>query len=143
MQEARDSRGVGQPEIIEKARACEEFGAEVVQSTVGPELFYLFLLLLEETGYFNASLYTPYSVAGIETLGAEVVEDMRRLTGRDPDVVLITHAGGGNVTGTARGLRKVGAVSTQVVRSEEHTSELQSLVTISYAVFCLDRKSVV
>ena len=28
-------------------------------------------------------------------------------------------------------------------RSEEHTSELQSLPTISYAVFCLDRKSVV
>ena len=29
------------------------------------------------------------------------------------------------------------------LRSEEHTSELQSLYTISYAVFCLDRKSVV
>ena len=115
VQEARDSRGVGQPEIIEKARACEEFGAEVVQCTVGPELFYLFLLLLDETGYFNASLYTPYSVAGIETLGAELVDDMRRLTGRDPDVVLITHAGGGNVTGTARGLRKAGAVGSQVV----------------------------
>ena len=28
-------------------------------------------------------------------------------------------------------------------RSEEHTSELQSPDTISYAVFCLDRKSVV
>ena len=28
-------------------------------------------------------------------------------------------------------------------RSEEHTSELQSLTEISYAVFCLDRKSVV
>ena len=28
-------------------------------------------------------------------------------------------------------------------RSEEHTSELQSLTDISYAVFCLDRKSVV
>ena len=28
-------------------------------------------------------------------------------------------------------------------RSEEHTSELQSPVVISYAVFCLDRKSVV
>ena len=28
-------------------------------------------------------------------------------------------------------------------RSEEHTSELQSLLGISYAVFCLDRKSVV
>ena len=30
-----------------------------------------------------------------------------------------------------------------VVRSEEHTSELQSRWIISYAVFCLDRKSVV
>ena len=28
-------------------------------------------------------------------------------------------------------------------RSEEHTSELQSRLRISYAVFCLDRKSVV
>ena len=28
-------------------------------------------------------------------------------------------------------------------RSEEHTSELQSPLLISYAVFCLDRKSVV
>src|SRR3546814_6803007 len=31
------------------------------------------------------------------------------------------------------------AVST-VVRSEEHTSELQSLMRISYAVFCLKKK---
>lgn len=115
VQEAFDSRGVGQPEIIEKSRACEEFGAEVIQCTVGPELFYLFLLLLEETGYFNASLYTPFSVAGIETLGAEVAEDLRRLTGHPPDVVAVTHAGGGNVTGTARGLVKAGAGATTVV----------------------------
>jgi threonine dehydratase len=115
VQEAFDSRGIGQPEIIEKARACEEFGAEVIQCTVGPELFYLFLRLLEETGYFNASLYTPFSVAGIETLGVELAEDMRLNTGRDPDVVLITHAGGGNVTGTARGLRKAGAGASTIV----------------------------
>ena len=50
VQECYDSRGVGQPEIIEKARACEAYGAEVVQLTVGPELFYSFLLLLEDTG---------------------------------------------------------------------------------------------
>ena len=31
----------------------------------------------------------------------------------------------------------------RAIRSEEHTSELQSLSSISYAVFCLDRKSVV
>lgn len=115
VQEAFDSRGVGQPEILEKSRVCEEFGAEVIQCTVGPELFYLFLRLLEETGYFNASLYTPFSVAGIETLGAELAGDMRRLTGRAPDVVAVTHAGGGNVTGTARGLRKAGAEAAEVV----------------------------
>jgi 2-amino-4-ketopentanoate thiolase beta subunit len=115
VQEAFDSRGVGQPEILEKARLCEEFGAEVVQCTVGPELFYLFLRLLEETGYFNASLYTPFSVLGIETLGIEVAHDIRELTGRDPDVVVVTHAGGGNVTGTARGLHKAGANDASVV----------------------------
>src|SRR3546814_1984268 len=30
--------------------------------------------------------------------------------------------------------------ATEVVRSEEHTSELQSLMRISYAVFCLNKK---
>src|SRR3546814_1041569 len=30
--------------------------------------------------------------------------------------------------------------STRVLRSEEHTSELQSLMRISYAVFCLKKK---
>src|SRR3546814_3858908 len=29
----------------------------------------------------------------------------------------------------------------EVVRSEEHTSELQSLMRISYAVFCLKKKT--
>src|SRR5690606_10297622 len=71
VQEVYDSRKVGQPEILEKARKCEAFGAEVVQLTVGPELFYVFLRLLEETGYYNASLYTPTAIAGIESLGYE------------------------------------------------------------------------
>src|SRR3546814_3094099 len=30
----------------------------------------------------------------------------------------------------------------QLVRSEEHTSELQSLMRISYAVFCLKKKNI-
>ena len=96
VQETFDSKGVGQPEIVEKARKCEAYGAEVVQLTVGPELFYQFLLLLEETGYFNASLYTPFGIAGVETLGYELSMQMRERVGKDPD------------------------------RSEEHTSELQS-----------------
>ncbi len=115
VQECYDSKGVGQPEIIEKARACEALGAEVVQLSVGPELFYKFLLLLEETGYFNASLYSPFGVAGIETLGYEIAMQFRERFGKDPDVVLATNAGGGNLTGTARGLIKAGATKTQVV----------------------------
>jgi len=76
VQECYDSNGIGQPEIIEKARACEAYGAEVIQLSVGPELFYEFLKILEETKYFNASLYSPYGVMGIETLGYEIATEM-------------------------------------------------------------------
>jgi len=109
VQECYDSKGLGQPEIIEKARKCEALGAEVIQLSVGPELFYSFLLLLEETGYFNASLYTPFGIAGVETLGYEIAMQFREKYGKDPDVVVATNAGGGNLTGTARGLIKAGA----------------------------------
>jgi cysteine synthase len=114
VQECYDSHGLGQPEIVEKARKCEALGAEVVQLSVGPELFYKFLLLLEETGYFNASLYTPFGIAGIETLGYEIAEQFRSKYGREPDVVVCTNAGGGNLTGTARGLLKATAASKVV-----------------------------
>jgi threonine synthase len=72
-------------------------------------------LLLEETGYFNASLYTPHAVAGIRTLGYEIGAEVRERYGREPDAVVVTHAGGGNVTGTARGLLEAGCESTRVV----------------------------
>jgi len=108
VQECYDSRMVGQPEIIEKARKCEALGAEVVQTSVGPELFYLSLKLLEETGYFSASLYSPFGIVGMETLGFELANQMMERTGSFPDAVVCTNAGGGNVTGTARGLAKAG-----------------------------------
>lgn len=111
VQECYDNRIVGQPEILEKQRACEAYGAEVVQLTVGPELFTTFLRLLEETGYFNASLYTPFSIAGIETLGHELIEQCRQKIHKDPEVVICTTAGGGNLTGTARGIQKAGGKS--------------------------------
>ncbi|MDY0380398.1 MAG: 2-amino-4-oxopentanoate thiolase subunit OrtB, partial [Defluviitoga tunisiensis] len=115
VQECFDSRGVGQPEILEKERSCAAYGSEIVQTTVGPELFYYTLLLLEETGFFNASLYSPYAIAGIETLGWEIAKQTQQITGRFPDVVVSTHAGGGLTTGTARGLQKAGATNTLVV----------------------------
>src|SRR3546814_1617229 len=49
---------------------------------------------------------------------------------------------GGRAAGAA--LKAVAALETDAVvltRSEEHTSELQSLMRISYAVFCLKKKT--
>src|SRR3546814_1926023 len=37
-------------------------------------------------------------------------------------------------------VQAIGLMVVVIVRSEEHTSELQSLMRISYAVFCLKKK---
>ena len=123
VQECFDNKKIGQPEIIEKARKCEALGAEVIQLTVGPELFYEFLQMLEETGYFNASLYTPFSIAGIETLGYEIARQTKEKFGKIPDAVVCTNAGGGNLTGTARGLIKAG-VKTKIIAASVNLTGL-------------------
>ena len=115
IQEVFDSQGVGQPEIIEKGRKCEAYGAEVLKLSVGPELFYLLLRTLEETGFFNASLYTPFGILGVESLGIEIAQQVCERYDREPDAVVITHAGGGNLTGTARGLQAAGCERTRIV----------------------------
>src|SRR3546814_5474779 len=48
-------------------------------------------------------------------------------------------AGFGRTTGSGSG--GAGTGSGAAMRSEEHTSELQSLMRISYAVFCLKKKN--
>lgn len=124
VQECYDSKKIGQPEILEKGRKCECFGAEVLRLTVGPELFSTFLRVLDETGYYNASLYSSYGVSGIETLGYEISVQCREKYGKDPNMVVVTHAGGGNLTGTARGLIKAGAEETKVVGASVDLSGL-------------------
>lgn len=124
VQECYDSNGIGQPEIIEKARACEAYGAEVIQLSVGPELFYEFLKILEETKYFNASLYSPYGIMGIETLGYEIASETMNREHKYPDMVICTNAGGGNLTGTARGMIKAGAKDTKLVAASVDLSGL-------------------
>src|SRR3546814_7846110 len=49
-------------------------------------------------------------------------------------------AGGVLIGGDAAGFLERQARTVPVGRSEEHTSELQSLMSISYAVFCLQKK---
>src|SRR3546814_1095370 len=49
---------------------------------------------------------------------------------------------GQKIDGTGmRGTHRIGNVA--MCRSEEHTSELQSLMRISYAVFCLKKKKLI
>ena len=132
VQECYDSRKVGQPEILEKQRKCECLGAEVVQLTVGPELFYEFLKALEETNFFNASLYSPYGIAGVESLGYEIAMQCRDMIGKEPEVVMVTNAGGGNLTGTARGLIKAGAVDTKVYGASVDLSGLHMASDIDF-----------
>src|SRR3546814_7818004 len=63
----------------------------------------------------------------------------------DAHVLLALHLQGcglaGKVDGVAAAARRL-ATDRAVARSEEHTSELQSLMRISYAVFCLKKKKI-
>src|SRR3546814_3545484 len=51
--------------------------------------------------------------------------------------------GGISIDMIIAGHRNIGAVAVCVFRSEEHTSELQSLMRTSYAVFCLKKKKTI
>src|SRR3546814_8651802 len=68
-------------------------------------------------------------------------DNTARAMGDAPDFIKQRHVGNCTKADPAYGagveaaLRKLGAF-----RSEEHTSELQSLMRISYAVFCLKKK---
>src|SRR3546814_1891849 len=67
----------------------------------------------------------------------ELRADLRRIADDHPDQVVGTDISPGGriqIGGVHR------AVTVSQRRSEEHTSELQSLMRISYAVFCLKKK---
>src|SRR3546814_4181691 len=72
----------------------------------------------EDTGIMDASISAPEGT-GFEQMDRYVVSTQNALLP----------------------LLKDGAVRTIISRSEEHTSELQSLMRISYAVFCLKKKT--
>src|SRR3546814_9377434 len=54
--------------------------------------------------------------------------------------LVLRHAAGGQREEQDRDLRGVELEILRRRRSEEHTSELQSLMRISYAVFCMKKK---
>src|SRR3546814_10005225 len=57
------------------------------------------------------------------------------------DLIHVPYTGGSKVLADlAGGQIDAGILKPSEARSEEHTSELQSLMRISYAVFCLKKK---
>src|SRR3546814_4045031 len=60
---------------------------------------------------------------------------------RDPGVRAAADAGDRNVGGRQTRIRRQALAAKLLQRSEEHTPELQSLMRISYAVFCLKTKT--
>src|SRR3546814_964942 len=73
-------------------------------------------------------------LGGILPYGRDIGRAISR-GGRGEDEM--RHAGGDRAVDQVARLR---AVVVIIFRSEEHTSELQSLMRISYAVFCLKKK---
>src|SRR3546814_8273152 len=84
---------------------------------------------------------TALNEEALETAQVQMVDDLQRTTpslsvglgGSGPSTVIFL---------SIRGQGQVSPNSTAdpAVRSEEHTSELQSLMRTSYAVFCLKKK---
>src|SRR3546814_2872484 len=94
--------------------------------------------LFPYTTLFRSTFNGPFSLtvgAGgtLRTAGASQIGTATSNT--NPIAVAITGAGS-NWTSTGSLLMTAG----NFTRSEEHTSELQSLMRISYAVFCLKKK---
>src|SRR3546814_2219853 len=83
---------------------------------------------------------TPFRSVGVEVDQALGQLDGERRRVPDPRGALgcqLPHVEGGVHELVGRG----GGLGGQPPRSEEHTSELQSLMRISYAVFCLKKKN--
>src|SRR3546814_9519622 len=91
---------------------------------------------LEAQGPFDAVYLGLHGAMVAEHLDdgeGELLERVRKVVGPDLPVVATLDY---HTNMTARMM----AHATVLLRSEEHTSELQSLMRISYAVFCLKKK---
>src|SRR3546814_9414089 len=90
-------------------------------------LLVFFLMIRRPPRSTRTDTRFPYTTLFRSLLGIRLLSSTHRI-----DRVVIN-----NITGTINGPR-LAVISN---RSEEHTSELQSLMRISYAVFCLKKKT--
>src|SRR3546814_7602441 len=113
--------------------------------------------LFPYTTLFRSPLRLPHQPIDRRELGGEFLQlgkvdprQILRLVGQHPGFVLERADLVGDLLERARRGEQILAVVARIehrnlrvrggARSEEHTSELQSLMRISYAVFCLNKK---
>src|SRR3546814_9255492 len=88
----------------------------------------------DEVDGFRATFETLF--AAFDRVGGRLLSGIARYLGLAPDFFDDTVRDGNSVMR----LLHYPPVEAPAKRSEEHTSELQSLMRISYAVFCLKKK---
>src|SRR3546814_2112116 len=91
------------------------------------------------------AIYSGFAMRRRSAFTAEQADRLTTLLESAPALPVVVRADG-RIDAPDRlagwlGLEKVPKFISQLVRSEEHTSELQSLMRISYAVFCLKKKT--
>src|SRR3546814_7704295 len=119
----------------------------LVEGTAAAEAMMLLRRLAKNPGklFFVSERCHPQTIAVVRTraepLGVEVVvgDELAGLPADAFGILLQYPASRGGVHDYADLANRAHAQDA-MVRSEEHTSELQSLMRISYAVFCLKKK---
>src|SRR3546814_10680008 len=76
-----------------------------------------------------------------EVCASPIIAPRLRIRRYSADALSSAPSLAGTVTSSSVPMAASSEVASLVVRSEEHTSELQSLMRISYAVFCLKKKT--
>src|SRR3546814_4302190 len=104
-------------------------------------LFFFFLTIRRPPISTRTYTLFPYTTLFRSVFHRLVARSCRDAPGRSlHQVPSAPSSGRRGYSNSLRALRDKKSLGRQRVRSEEHTSELQSLMRISYAVFCLKKK---
>src|SRR3546814_2341481 len=112
----------------------------------GPSLFDVLGLLAQPVDH-QLEVEADRSQCRIEGLGAERVGFAVEFLGEEvelaphPAAIAADDQGPGRLDMGIQPVEFLAHIEAGDMRSEEHTSELQSLMRISYAVFCLKKKN--
>src|SRR3546814_1513508 len=98
--------------------------------------YFFFLMILRPPRSTRTDTLFPYTTL-FRSLDAAPVHDRPRIMIRGYEAACVGAIAGGLESFIGY---PISPATTMLTRSEEHTSELQSLMRISYAVFCLKKK---